>query len=411
VCAFVNLRPPKVDGIRPLLSDQRRFRVGLAPGFGPGPCRSGYAANVGDHQHGRVTVPRIALVTNVAAPYRHPVWAAIAEGADLEVGLLADNEPNRQWSAELPDGVPRLKTKAYALHRGRLHMYVLSRPVLRGNFDVVILPGWELPASWQLLIEAKLRRVRTVAFYESSAGSHRFGSGPVAFMRARFFRWVDSVVTVGEASTAAVLGFGVRPERVISTENTVDVAAIHSHVRETSVEDRRERFVYLGQLIHRKNVDSLLDAFATLPATGRLLVAGEGPDEDALRSKAFGLGISDRVDFRGYVPYEQVPDLLAEASTLVLPSRTEVYGLVVVEALAAGLHVVLTENSGVYADVRDLTGVFGAKPTPGSLAAAMATSAEAWTGPVEQPTILARTPQAMAEDVLRACAIARQGTH
>ncbi len=350
---------------------------------------------------------KVAWVTNVGAPYRHPVWAALAHRTDLQVGLLADNEPNRQWSADLPSGVPRLPTKAYALHRGRLHMYVLGRPVLGGKFDVVILPGWELPASWQLLVEAKLRRVRTVAFYESSAGSHRFVSGPVAFMRRLFFRWVDSVVTVGEASTAAVLGFGVRPERVIRTDNTVDVAAIHSKVQGGSVEDRRERFVYVGQLIHRKNVDGLLDAFATLPASAGLLVAGEGPEADALRSKASCLGIADRVDFRGYVPYEEVPALLAEASTLVLPSRTEVYGLVVVEALAAGLQVVVTENSGVYADVRDLTGVFGAKSLAGSIAAAMSASAEAWSGPVEQPTILARTPEAMAEDVLKACAVAR----
>jgi glycosyltransferase involved in cell wall biosynthesis len=331
----------------------------------------------------------------------------MAHATELQVGLLADNEPNRRWSADLPTGVPRLRTKAVALHRGKLHLYLLRRPALHGRLDVVILPGWELPASWQLLIEAKLRRVRTVAFYESSAGSHRFATGPVAFLRRRYFRSVDAVVTVGEASTRAVLGFGVSAERVVRTDNTVDVAAIHSAAQGASVEDRRDTYICLGQLIHRKNVDGLLEAFAKLPASARLVVAGEGPEEASLRARASRLGVSDRVDFRGYVPYAQVPELLSEAATLVLASRTEVYGLVVVEALAGGLHVVVADNSGVFADVRELTGVFPAQSTPASIASAMCRSAEDWTGPVDQPTILARTPEAMADDVVRACAVAR----
>lgn len=363
---------------------------------------------MGENRTRQAAAPRIAWVTNVGAPYRHPVWAALAESTDLQVGLLADNEPNRRWTADLPPGVPRLRTRAFALHRRELHLYLLWRTALRREFDVVILPGWEMPASWQLLLEAKLRGIRTVAFYESSAGSHRFASGPVAFLRRTFFRRVDAVLTVGEASTQAVLGFGVRPERVVRTDNTVDVAAIHSAFRGGSIEDRRERFLYLGQLIKRKNVDGLLAAFAALPESSSLVVAGEGEEAAALRDQAGRLGVASRVDFRGYVPYGDVPALLAEASTLVLGSRTEVYGLVVVEALAAGLHVVVADNSGVYPDVRDLVGVFAATAEPASLAAAMTASAEAWTGPIERPEILSRTPQAMASDVLRACATARE---
>ena len=91
----------------------------------------------------------------------------------------------------------------------------------------------------------------------------------------------------------------------------------------------------------------------------------------------------------------------------MLPSRSEVYGLVVIEALAAGLQVVVTDTCGVYADVHDLGGVFPARPSPSSLRKAMLASAAAWTGPLEQPAVLARTPEAMADDVLWACAVAR----
>lgn len=349
-------------------------------------------------------MPRIAWVTNVGAPYRHPVWTALARRASLTVGLLADNEPNRRWNAELPVGVRRLRTRAFAIHRGDVHLYLLARPALSRSLDAVILPGWEMPAAWQLLAEAKLRRIRTIAFYESTVGSHRFSAGPVAALRRRFFRSVDAVVTVGEASREAVLGFGVSPDRIVSTHNAVDVAAIHEAARRDG-DDRADTFLYVGQLIHRKNVDGLLDAFAGLPTQARLIVAGEGPEDTALAAQAAALGVADRVDFRGYVPYDKVPLLMSEAATLVLPSRTEVYGLVVTEALAAGLQVVVTDACGVYADVADLPGVYGATLT--LLGNAMQRSAAAWAGPLEQPTLLAWTPDAMAADVLRATAVAR----
>jgi glycosyltransferase involved in cell wall biosynthesis len=351
---------------------------------------------------------RVAWVTNVGAPYRHPVWAALAELSDLSVGLLADNEPNRQWSTDLPTGVTRLRARAVGLHRGEFHVYLLWAPLLRGNLDVLILPGWESPAAWELLLEAKLRGVRTVAFYESSAGSHRFPSGPVALMRRQFFRNVDAVITVGAASRFAVEGFGVSPDRIVSTHNTVDVTGIHSAGKggAHSAADRAERYAYLGQLIHRKNVDGLIDAFALMPGSARLVIAGEGPEESRLRGQATALGLDERVDFRGYVPYAEVPALLNEVSTLVLPSRSEVYGMVVVEALAAGVQVVVTDRCGVYPDVDGLPGVFAAQLSDTSLRRAMLSSSEAWTGPIDQPTILARTPQAMARDVLRACTVA-----
>ena len=282
-------------------------------------------------------------------------------------------------------------------------------PALGKDLDVVVLPGWETPAAWQLLFEAKLRGVRTIAFYESASGSHRFGSGPVARIRAWFFRNVDAVVAVGAASEDAVIGFGVDPAKLVVTRNAVDVQGIRQQVRLAQLDDddRSHKFVYVGQLIARKNVASLIEAMVGLPPTATLLVAGEGPEEASLKRLAGRLGVLNRVQFVGYVPYGDVPTLLAGAGTLVLPSTTEVYGLVVIEALAAGLQVVVAEGCGVYADVHDLGGVFGTAPEPDALADAMSRSLQDWRGTLEQPAVLARTPEAMADDLLWACVVAR----
>ncbi len=89
----------------------------------------------------------------------------------------------------------------------------------------------------------------------------------------------------------------------------------------------------------------------------RLLLLGRGPYEDALKAKLAKLGFKDLVILAGSVPHEDVPSYYATADLFVFPSTTETQGLVIIEAMAAGLPVVavrapgavdvLTEGGGV----------------------------------------------------------------
>jgi glycosyltransferase involved in cell wall biosynthesis len=216
------------------------------------------------------------------------------------------------------------------------------------------------------------------------------------------------VVVPGEASQKAVLAMGVEESKVFVGFNPVDVVGIHAAVgrarlKMNSVHKAGHRFLYIGQLIERKNVATLVEAFNLLAdPRDTLTIAGTGHllgDLERLRDE---LGLQNRVSFVAAVPYDQVPEILADHDTLVLPSTEEVWGLVVNEALAAGLHVVVSQATGVAASVRDMRGVFIADPESRTLAVAMAASKSAWSGPVKQPAILEKTPEAFAEVVLRA---------
>ena len=353
--------------------------------------------------------PSIGWITNLSAPYRHPVWSAIAERTPLTVGLLAQTEPNRRWSAHLPGEIGTLPLHASCLRWREWQLYVLRHAALRGSdIDVLILPGWENPAAWQLLFEARRRSIATVGFYESSHASHAFRGGPVARARRRFFGSVDAVVTVGRASERSMTNFGVAADRIIRTDNAVDVTTISRAAMAAAAPDeqRRQHFVYVGQLIERKNVGALLRAFAKLGPDARLSIAGEGPEAAALAESCATLGISGRVRFVGYLAAEDIPGFLATAQTLVLASTVEVYGLVVKEALAAGLHAVVSRPCGVAEDVAEMRGAFVCDTHSDSLAAAMQRSSAEWTGVIAAPEVLAHSPLAMAADVIRACAMA-----
>jgi glycosyltransferase involved in cell wall biosynthesis len=100
-----------------------------------------------------------------------------------------------------------------------------------------------------------------------------------------------------------------------------------------------------GRLVDGKNFSLLLQAFARMSnERARLVILGEGPKREALEGEVQRLGLGGRVDLPGYVA--EPWSYYREASCLVSPSRTESFGMVVVEALAHGLPVICTPTLG-----------------------------------------------------------------
>ena len=109
-------------------------------------------------------------------------------------------------------------------------------------------------------------------------------------------------------------------------------------------------FVATGNLIHRKGFDLLLKAFAALKeeekSASTLTVIGGGEEETNLRTLADSLGITERVRFLGRQPRELIAEEYLHADAFALASRLETFGVVYIEAMAAGLPVIATACRG-----------------------------------------------------------------
>ena len=112
----------------------------------------------------------------------------------------------------------------------------------------------------------------------------------------------------------------------------------------------------VGRLVWEKGHQDVLRALALLrrgPGDDvRLLVVGTGPEEPRLRRVARDLGLEDRVEFRGAVPYDDLPALHARASALVLaslgtPYWEEQFGMVLPEAMASHLPLVVSTSGAI----------------------------------------------------------------
>lgn len=114
--------------------------------------------------------------------------------------------------------------------------------------------------------------------------------------------------------------------------------------------DKKEGDIFLitvSRLVKKNAVDDIVRALAFLPAQINLLVAGTGPDEEMLRGLAEELKVSDRVRFLGEIAYKEIPKYLRISDIFVRPSRSEGMGNAFIEAFAAGIPVIGTQEGGI----------------------------------------------------------------
>lgn len=142
---------------------------------------------------------------------------------------------------------------------------------------------------------------------------------------------------VQHARKVVVIPFGVQLERFRNL--TAKQLALVDHLRRTTA---GPRVLFVGRLVYYKGVEVLIDAVAR--STGTLILAGEGPLEASLRARVAAHRIESRVIFAGRVPDEDLPAYYRAVDIFVLPSvaKTEAFGVVQVEAMAAGVPVVST---------------------------------------------------------------------
>jgi glycosyltransferase involved in cell wall biosynthesis len=133
-------------------------------------------------------------------------------------------------------------------------------------------------------------------------------------------------------------------------------------------------FLAIGGLFWVKGFDLLLQAFARYPgpaAKVRLRIGGDGPEMHSLQLLAARLGIQDRVAFIGQLSRDQVREEMWKAHSLVVPSRFETFGIVLIEALATGLPVISTRCGGPEDILTPETGLLVAPESIAEMAAAM----------------------------------------
>ena len=265
--------------------------------------------------------------------HRFPFWRVIHEGKPAEVGALCQ----------------RISTLARSFAP-----------------DVVHLNGFGPSALFRILTARATPAPTVVALHSANTLS----ALPTSLAR-QLLESADWVV----ACAAALLTEARRNVPAIASFSSVLHNGVTTPVRPAVPPPPAPRLLCIGWLVPHKGFDLAIRALAALQ--GRfpgltLRIAGKGSERSDLERLALRAGVSDRVEFLGAVPHEDVPRLLDEASALVIPSRREAFPLVALEAGAAARPVVAARVGGLEELVADgETGFLVAPESAESLAGAI----------------------------------------
>jgi len=155
------------------------------------------------------------------------------------------------------------------------------------------------------------------------------------------------VCTVSKSTVDDLVTHGFDAQRITVIENSVDTDL---YTPDPSVPKEPDMLLYTGRLKRYKNVGIIMDAMKMLDAEDkrvRLVIAGSGDDEPALRAQARKLGLSERVIFTGYIDEQKKIDLYRRAAIFINPSFKEGWGITCIEAGACGTAVIANNAPGL----------------------------------------------------------------
>jgi glycosyltransferase involved in cell wall biosynthesis len=312
---------------------------------------------------------RLALVTEIIAPYRIPVFNELANHPeiDLNVIFLAETDPSlRQWQV-YKDEI-RFDYEVLPSWRRRIGQYKVllntgvGRCLRAFSPDAVVCGGYNYLAAWNIALWTQHNNVPLLLWCESTARDTRRNYRSVELLKAKFLGQCDGFIVPGKSSAEYLRQLGIREHSVFTAPNAVDNAFFTAAADQSRLDPGLRRklglperyFLYSGRLVTEKGIFDLLSAYAKLKDQLReevgLVFAGDGPQKSQLMESAGSLP-SGMVKFPGFQQREGLAQLYALADVLILPTHTDPWGLVVNEAMACGLPIIATQVAGCAADL------------------------------------------------------------
>jgi glycosyltransferase involved in cell wall biosynthesis len=313
---------------------------------------------------------RVTVVSPEPTPYRAPLFDLLAARPDLDLTVVyaAHTVAGRTWQVApehhavfltgvgLP-GARHVLRHDYPLTPG------IGAALERSSPEVVVANGWSTFASQAAMAWARRRGLPYLLIVESHDATpratwRRAVRGPIV---SRVVNGAWGAFATGTLTRSALVEAGAPPERIGVFANTIDVAA-WSRAADGLAGRRGELRAALGvteeevvvltvaRLAPEKGLDTLIRAVAAVGDPRLVLaLAGSGPEAERLGALAASLGV--RLVLVGDVAWDRIVETYAAADVFALLSRWEPWGVVVNEAAACGLPLVLSDQVGAGADL------------------------------------------------------------
>ena len=311
---------------------------------------------------------RVAVIWANYGPYHVARARALQQIEDIEPTFveLSPKVPHREWEADkdsisdhlvtlLDDQCERYSTTEIRQRLVQKLQQISPDAVVASGYDTRPMRG---AARWA----TKSGRASILTFVTTKLDHRRWWWKELVkkwFVR----RYFHAGLAAGTRQRQYLAGLGMPHKYIWEAGNVIDkdyfaTAAIHASLNEVQHRERlclpERYFLYVGRFVPEKNLMRLLMAYKRFriawPAGWGLVLVGDGPQREQLERFALGQGL-DEVQWPGFKQLDELPSYYALSSALILPSTSEPWGLVVNEAMACGLPVLVSDRCGCAPDL------------------------------------------------------------
>jgi len=308
---------------------------------------------------------RIVILHNIISPYKTLLFNELYKICnEFKVLYMSARESNREWDIKKDE----LMFPHEIMFKGTLDRVNALRVAIKTwgrlnslNPDVLIIGGYSYAAYWAGLFWAKVNKKKIILWSSSNKEDHK-RTFLKELVKSFLIQRCDAYNVYGTKSKEYLIKLGAKQDRIFIVGNNTDNAFYYNETmkwrktRDTLCQEYNmpaHNFLYIGRFSKEKNIFSLLEAYKKAIDMGDewgLILVGSGPQKKAIEDYIQKQKIRN-VLLPGFQQKSEICKFFAISDVFVLPSVSETWGLVVNEAMATGLPVLVSDRCGCSKDL------------------------------------------------------------
>lgn len=293
---------------------------------------------------------KVLYLTNVPSPYRVEYFNSLSEECQLTViyEKPASDERDKKWTSTKAGGYEVIFLRGISTGVDSSFSFEIIK-YLNGNYDVIVLCGISSPTEIIAIEYCKLKKKRY--FLESDGGIAKSGKGLKEWVKKKIVAGASGYFSTCKRHDDYYMAYGAIKSNLYRYpfSSVLEKDLVKESISKDEKKQIRLRLgikddrviLSVGQFIYRKGFDVLLQSAAELPHCAFYIVGGEATIEYLNYVKTLDL---HNVFFYGFKTKEELKEYYDAADLFVLPTREDIWGLVVNEAMSRGLPVITTDN-------------------------------------------------------------------
>lgn len=295
---------------------------------------------------------KVLFLTNVPSPYRVKFFNELGKHCNLTVVFekKTSTERDESWKSYSFDWFKGIILEGFSVNADTSLCLSVKRFLKKDLFDVIVCCNFTSPTGMYAVRYMKKHHIPYIL--ESDGGFAKSGKGFREKLKHHSIAGADYYLSTSTIHDEYYLKYGAKTEQIVRypfssvSENEILKTPISGEektkIKQSLCVEEDIMILSVGQFIHRKGFDVLLQSASSFPKNTGVYIVGGEPTEEYTKLKE-QLGLSN-VHFVGFKKPSELSKYYQAADLFVLPTREDIWGLVINEAMASALPVVTTER-------------------------------------------------------------------